>query len=115
MSDNMWVVIYSILVLAAIVAARLLSVGLGRTKSRKVRFGMALGLFFLYTMGLLFVLYSVYDDMPGKNLKLEEYHRMVMLAILGYNAAIFFMGCISFVRNGKHRLSDAEKMKLQDM
>lgn len=114
MSD-IWTLVYVLLVLAAAVAARVLAAGMAGTKSRKFRFGMMAGLFFLYTMGLFIVLYSVYDEMLGKDFGLAEYHQMVTIAILGYNTAVFIMGCISYVRNRKHRLSDAEKMKLQDM
>lgn len=113
--SNIWTFVYVVLVLAAIVAARVLAARMAGTKSRRLRFGMAAGLFFLYTMGLFIVLYSVYDEMLGKDFGLAEYHEMVTIAILGYNTAVFFMGCISYVGNGKHRLSDAEKMKLLDM
>lgn len=113
--SNTWTFVFVVLVLAVAVAARVLAAGMAGTKSRKFRFGMVAGLFFLYTMGLFMVLYSVYDEMLGKDFEMAEYHEMVTIAILGYNTAVFIMGCISYVRNGKHRLSDAEKMKLLDM
>lgn len=114
MSNN-GAAIFMLLAVMLAIAARILTMMLARTKQRSTQFGIAAGLFLLYTMGLMLVLYSACYQMPGVNFSLRDYHQRVVLAVLGWNVAVFLIGCMCYVKRGKHKLSDEEKMKLQDM
>lgn len=114
MNDN-WSAIFLLAAVGIAVTARVLTEMLVKTKQRKMRFGSAAGLFLLYTLGLMLVLYSVCYQMSGVGFSLGDYHRRVVLSVLAWNLAVFLMGCMCYAKKGKHKLSDADKMKLLDM
>lgn len=97
------------------VAARLLLVQLLHTTKVSVRFGIAGGLFLLYTMGLILLLRQTYIYALEVNASVQHYHQIVILTLVIANIIVFFAGILYFAMRGKHRLSPADKMKLKDL
>lgn len=109
--------IIGLLVLAIIlgVAARFLLAQLLHTTKASVRFGIAGGLFSLYTIGLILFLRQTYIHAQGVNASLQYYHQAVILTIVIANIIVLFAGILYFTMRGKHRLSPEDKMKLKDL
>lgn len=73
-------------------------------------------LFGLYTVLLLGLVCLTYWEMLSKSGSgIEAYHEQVVLLIIVMAAVMLFAGVLCYVRMGKRRLSDADKMKLRDM
>ena len=107
--------IIGLFVLVIILAARLLLARLLHTTKASVRFGIAGGLFFLYTIGLILFLRQTYIHALGVKASLQYYHQAVILTIVIANIIVLFAGILYFTIRGKHRLSPADKMKLKDL
>ena len=115
MNSTHELIIISVLTIALAITARLLLTWLIRSSRPAVRFRLMIGLFLLYTVAIILMLWQVYLFMIGMEATIEEYHKAVITSFCGINIAVIFIAVAYQVIRGKHRLSDTDRMKLMDM
>lgn len=104
-----------LLVLILGIAVKLLLAQLRHTTKDSVRCGITGGVFLLYTGGLILLLRQTYQHVRSINADVEYYHQAVILTVVIANIVVLFAGILYFSVGGKHRLSQADKMKLKDL
>ena len=103
--------------LALLLTARLLIPRMMDSGPAKVRFGLGISLFGIYTAVCLFMFryLCMFDDKRIAELSGDEVWIRVVCAFLLVNFAAAFTAGIFFFTREKRKLSQKEKMKLKDL
>jgi len=115
MNNSYETLLTAILTLTLGIGARVLLARLLHTHRPAARFRLMAGLFLLYTLAVMLMLWQVYLHMIHINATVQEYHKAVLITVCAANTVVIFIAILYRSIRGKHRLSGDDKMKLMDL
>ena len=115
MNNNYETLLIAIATIILGIAGRFLFMRLFQSSRPATRFRIIAGLFLLYTLVMLLMLWQIYLSMQHMNATIQDYHHSVIMVVCAINTVVFFIGILYYAIRGKHQLSGNDKMKLMDM
>lgn len=110
----MSVAVYLIMVIVLLVVRFALNKFLD-TKSAKVRFGIGVGIFIVYTGIVQLFFYYRYQEIANTGGNIQELYQSMAMIFAVISLAVIFIAFVYFFMRNKRGMSDMDKMKLKDM